>query len=160
MDVIPAVEEQKVPWSFDGWLLLLAFGIIVSPFKLSFNFWKTYSPIWNDGTLHDIMLTASLGFKLVIISEILANLVFLGLSVFLMFLFFKKKAVFITWYFYIAASSMTFFIVNSLIVILVYPNIPVVGSELIKALISAAIALFVWGPYLYKSERSKNTFVL
>ena len=160
MDVIPAVEEKKVPWRFEGWLLLLAFGILVSPFRLSFNFWRTYSPIWNDGTLHDIMVTASLGFKLVIISEIVANVVFLGLSTFLIYLFLKKKAAFKTWYFIFAASSMAFFIANSLVVILVFPNIPVVGADILKSLLSSSIALFIWAPYLFKSERSRNTFVL
>lgn len=160
MDVIPAVEEKKVPWRFEGWLLLLAFGILVSPFKLSFNFWNVYRPIWNDGTLHDIMVTASLGFKLVIISEIVANVVFLGLSTFLIYLFFKKKAAFRTWYFIVAASSMAFLIANSLVIILVFPNIPVVGADILKSLLSSSIALFIWAPYLFKSERSRNTFVL
>lgn len=160
MDVIPAVTEKKVPWAFAGWLSLLAVGILVSPFKLMFNFWQTYSPIWNDGTLHDIMVTASLGFKLVIISEIVANVVFLGLSTFLIYLFFKKKAAFKTWYFIVAASSMAFLIANSLIVILVFPNIPVVGTDILKSLLSSSIGLFIWAPYLFKSERSRNTFIL
>jgi len=160
MDVIPAVEEKKVPWEFAGWLLLLAFGVLISPFKLSFHFWQAYSPIWNDGTIQDIMVTASLGFKLVIMSEIVANVVFFGFSIVLMYLFFKKKSAFKTWYFVMAASSMAFLIVNSMVVILVYPNIPVAGTDILKSLLSSSIALFIWAPYLFKSERSINTFVL
>jgi len=161
MDIVNTLpsEDKKEPWGFEGLLLLLGLGVLTSPLRAINNIWATYSPMFSDGTMEDIMVNASLGFKSIIITEIIVNIAFLILSVYLIKLFFKKKAIFPKWYLILAASSLGFLLVDTLVLSLMFPNLEVMTTDIIKATASGAIALFLWSPYLYKSERSKNTFI-
>lgn len=161
MDIVDTLpeEEKKEPWGFEGWLLLLGLGILTSPLRMINNIWATYSPMFIDGTMEDIMSNASLGFKSIIVTEIIVNIAFLLLSVYLIKLFFNKKAVFPKWYLILAASSLGFLLVDTFILNLMFPNLEIMTTDIIKGAASGAVALFLWSPYLYKSERSKNTFI-
>jgi len=158
VDTIPT-EEKKEPWGFEGLLLLLGFGIITSPIRIINNFWVSYFPMFTDGTIEDIMTNASLSFKSIIIIEIVVNVFFLILSVYLIKLFFKKKAAFPKWYLICAACSMAFLLVDTLVISLMFPKIEMFTEDTIIALAVSVIALCLWSPYLLKSDRSKNTFI-
>jgi hypothetical protein len=105
------------------------------------------------------MVNAPLGFKSIIITEIVLNIAFLILSVYLVNLFFKKKAIFPKWYLILAAASLGFLVIDTLVLSLMFPNLDIMTTDIVKAMASGAVALFLWSPYLYKSERSKNTFI-
>ncbi|WP_019027698.1 DUF2569 family protein [Colwellia piezophila] len=158
VDTLPA-EEKKEPWGFNGWLLLLGLGILLSPIRLINNFWTSYAPIIADGTMEDILFNASLGFKSIVIIEIIANIGFLILSVYLIKLFFKKNVIFPKWYLIFAACTMIFLLADTLILSLMFPNIEFLTTDVQTALASCAVALCLWSPYLYQSTRSKNTFI-
>jgi len=161
MDIVDTLpeKERKEPWGFEGLLLLLGLGILISPVRMINNIWATYPPMFSDGTMEDIMSNASLGFKSIIVTEIIVNIAFLLFSVYLIKLFFKKMAVFPKWYLIFAASSLGFLLVDTLILSLMFPSLEVMTTDIIKGIASGSVALFLWSPYLYKSERSKNTFI-
>lgn len=161
MDIVNTLptELKKEPWGFEGWLLLLGFGILVSPLRMINNLWITYSPMIADGTMEDILVNASLSFKSIVIIEIIVNIVFLMLSLYLINLFFKKKIIFPKWYLIFASCTLIFLILDTLILSLMFPNIEFLTTDVLTAIASCAVALCLWSPYLYKSERSKNTFI-
>lgn len=162
MDIIDTLPDEKKnePWRFEGWLLLLGFGVVISPFRTIINLWTAYSPMFSDGTMEDIMVNGSLGFTAIIIIEIITNIGFLLLSVYLIKLLFQKKAIFPKWYLIAASCSLGFLLVDTLVHSLMFPNIEIITTDIIKAIASGAVGLLIWSPYLYKSERSKNTFIL
>lgn len=147
------------PWAFGGWLFLLGFGICIGPFRLLFNLWGLYQPLFSDGNFSDILHAASAGFILLIFTEMLINLLMLALSVYLIYLFMRKSRLLPKYFFILAAMAATFLLVDTLITSLMFPQLEVWTNDIIKSLCSSAFALGIWVPYLYMSERAKNTFV-
>lgn len=151
--------NQNEPMDIGGWLLLIGFGIILSPIRLTINLWGVYIPLFSDGTMEDIMVNGSLIFVAIIIIEIIANIFFLLFSIYLIKLFFQKMNTFPKCYFVLALASTSFILIDSLAISLLFPDAEIFDSETVRGMISAAFALFIWSPYLFKSERSKNTFI-
>lgn len=152
--------ECKIePWGFNGWLLLLGFGLIVSPFRLANELLATYPQIFTDGTWEALMNNGAFALSALIIIEIIGNIGFLLLAIFLIKLYFKKSTTFPKWFFIAAASSFLFLLIDSIVVTLIIQDIEFFTTDTIKGLASALVALLIWSPYLFKSERSKNTFV-
>jgi hypothetical protein len=156
-----ATEQAAAPqpWAFGGWLFLLGFGIWLGPFRLLFNLWGLYQPLFSDGNFSDILHAASAGFILLIFTEMLINLLMLALSVYLIYLFMRKSRLLPKYFFILAAMAATFLLGDTLITSLMFPQLEVWTDDIIKSLCSSAFALGIWVPYLYLSERAKNTFV-
>lgn len=152
-------DEKKEPWRFGGLLLLIGFGVLLSPLRMLNNLWLTYSPIFSDGTMEDIMMNASLGFKSIILIEIAVNISLFILSIYLIKLLLKKKSIFPKWYLIFAACTLLFLLLDTAILSFMFPKMEVLTTDVISGLAGSALAICAWSPYLFKSERSKNTFI-
>jgi uncharacterized membrane protein len=156
--------EKKEPWGFDGLLLLLGLGIVISPFRKVGELLSTYPPLFSDGTWDSVTSINSLSYDpywgTIITIKILSNLVFILSSSFLLFLYFKKKAIFPKWYFINAFSLFVFLVMDSYIVSWIYPTVEFLSQDSIQAFTLSFIPLLLWSPYLFKSERANNTFTL
>lgn len=165
MDVIDvaAKDTSKEPWEFAGLLLLVGLGVVISPFRIIIDFVSTYPPIFTEGTWDSITSMNSLNYDpywgTLITVEIIANLVFIFLTFFLLFLFFKKKSIFPKWYFICALATFLFALTNSYLVSWIYPSIELWSEDTIRHMISGLVSIFVWTPYLFTSQRAKNTFI-
>ena len=171
METAGAATPQAIPeataettgtpqaWAFGGWLLLVGFGIWLGPFRLVYNLWGTYQPLFSDGHIEDILHAASMSFILLLCAELLVNLVLFAISLYLVYLFMRKSRQLPKWYFILAASTAVFLLIDSLLISLMFPDLEVFTDDVIKLLVGCAISLSVWVPYLYISERAKNTFV-
>lgn len=159
LEIAPEQAAALQPWAFGGWLFLLGFGICLGPFRLLFNLWGLYQPLFSDGNFSDILHAASTGFILLIFTEMLVNLLMLAISVYLIYLFMRKSRLLPKWFFILAAMAATFLLSDTLITSQMFPQLEVWTGDIIKSLLSSAIALGIWVPYLYMSERAKNTFV-
>jgi len=146
-------------WAFGGWLFLVGFGIWLGPFRLLFNLWGLYQPFFSDGHFTDILHAASAGFILLICAEMVVNLLMLAISVYLIYLFMRKSRRLPKWYFILAVMAATLLLGDTLATSLMFPELEVWTDDILKSLLSSAIALGIWVPYLYISERAKNTFV-
>jgi hypothetical protein len=171
METAGAATPQAIPeataettgtpqaWAFGGWLLLVGFGIWLGPFRLVYNLWGTYQPLFSDGHIEDILHAASMSFILLLCAELLVNLVLFAISLYLIYLFMRKSRQLPKWYFILAASTAVFLLIDTLLISLMFPDLEVFTDDVIKLLVGCAISLSVWVPYLYISERAKNTFV-
>lgn len=92
--------------------------------------------------------------------ELTFNLVILLVSIYLAYLFFTKKADFPEWYAGLAFISLVFILVDSYLVTMIMPEIPMFDYETMTALVPALGSLLIWTPYLFLSKRSKETFIM
>lgn len=147
------------PLAFGGWLLFVGFGIWVGPFRLMANLWGLYQPLFSDGNFEDILHAASMGFIALIFAEMLVNAFMLLMSVYLIYLFMRKSTLLPKYFFILAATAATFLALDTWITSLMFPEMPVLSKDMIQSFASSAIALLIWSPYLFISERAKQTFI-
>jgi len=154
---------NKEPLKIGGWLIIIAIGIVITPFKLIYLMITTYPIIFKDGSWEAITTKGNVAFspfwEPLIITEIVINSILILLSIYLFYLFFAKQSCLPKWYFGTKLFSVLFILVDAFIVTMILPEMKIFDSETIKELASSLFGLFVWSPYLLYSQRSKLTFV-
>lgn len=157
------VTENKQALGIGGLLILVAIGICLTPFKMIFVLVTTYPPIFEDGTWEALTSVESDVYSAfwapLLLAEIFVNLVILIIGFYLIYLFFMKKKLLPVWYFGAALFSACFIALDSYVVSLLLPEIEVFDKETVKELIGSIFALCIWSPYLFYSQRAKDTFV-
>lgn len=95
---IENLEEIDEPRKIGGWLILVAIGVVISPVRIFYLSVSTYPQIFSDGTWEALTTISSEAYSPIwepfLIIEILVNLIFLVLSLYLAFLFFQKNELF------------------------------------------------------------------
>lgn len=156
-------KVEKVPRNIGGWLILLAIGIVFSPFRMLYFAFIVYFPMLYDNGWKAHTLETSNAYLpswgLFLFGEIIINLAILLVSIYLVLLFFGKKSNFPKWYASISLFSVIFLLIDSYILTLIVPTTLMFDVETIKELSKSLISLFIWTPYLFLSQRSKETFV-
>jgi hypothetical protein len=159
------LDESKNgnPIKIGGWLILVAIGLILSPFQLLNYLITTYPDIFFDGRWEAATTQGSAMYSPIwgpfIIGEIFANLSMTVISIYLIFLFFTKRTNFPVWYFGLSLFSIIFILLDAYILTLVMPQMEMLGSNTLKELVGSLIPLVIWSPYLIYSKRSRDTFV-
>lgn len=156
-------DEEKVPRDIGGWLILVALGVIFAPLRILYFSSTTYPPMFSDGTWEALTTETSEAYSPIwgpfLLGEMVVNLAVVGASVYLAFLFFTKKSNFPKWYAGIAVFSVIFILVDAYMVTLVVPNMPMFDPETAKEFGKSLVSCLVWTPYLFLSQRSKETFI-
>lgn len=150
------------PTGIGGWLVLVAIGLVISPFRLLVFAGQTYLPIFRDGTWSLLTTPGSESYDPmwapVLILEVLGNLGFILAGVWLVVLFFKLSPWFPKAYIWVAVINPVFIILDAWLAshVVAGPMFdPETGAELGKAILAALI----WVPYMLVSKRVRNTFV-
>lgn len=155
--------KNNEPRSIGGLLIIVALGVTLTPIRILYVMLETYPSLFTDGSWEILTTPASAVYSPfwapVIIGEIVANLSFALLGIYLAYLMFTKKAVFPKWYFGLAVFSTGFIIIDAYIVSLLVPEIQMFDSETLQEIGRSMITLCIWTPYLFYSQRSKETFV-
>lgn len=152
------------PRGLGGWLVLPALGLIVTPFRIGFQFYRDMLPALELETWNALTNSSSAAYHALwgplIIFEVIASLAFFAFTLLLLWLFFHKSnrvpKLFIIW-----------LVLNAVIQIidLVFASqIPVVASqptdpESVKDITRSIFGAAIWIPYFLKSKRVKNTFI-
>jgi len=156
-----AVHKEALP--IGGWLILVAIGTIITPFKLLYFVGTIYPPIFTDGTWEALTTVGSQAYSPfwapLIIGEIAANVLLLVLSAYFVYLFFSKKASVPFWYFGLALFSCIFIVIDAYLVTFILPEVEMFDAETLGELARSLFALLIWSPYLFLSQRSKDTFI-
>ncbi|KGY13911.1 hypothetical protein NM22_00110 [Vibrio tubiashii] len=159
------MEDTKniEPRTIGGLLILVALGVTFTPIRILYVMLETYPPLFSDGSWEILTTPASAVYSPfwapVIIGEIVANLIFVLLGIYLAYLMFTKKAAFPKWYFGLAVFSTCFIVIDAYIVSLLVPELQMFDSETVQEMGRSMITLCLWTPYLFYSQRSKETFV-
>jgi membrane protease YdiL (CAAX protease family)/DNA-directed RNA polymerase subunit RPC12/RpoP len=143
------------------WLILVAIGLVISPFIYLYNLFTIYLPIFTNGTW-ELVTNPNSGYFVPGIGtgvtfEVIYHLVFLVASVYLLFLFFKKDKSFPKFYIVYLVSILICGIVDYAIV----QSIPSLASQVSdnSDLGKSVLAAAIWIPYMLKSKLVKATFV-
>lgn len=168
---VPAAHEMPqtihrpeiAPQGIGGWLILVAFGLTITPLLIAYNLAKTYLPIFTSGTWGMITTSGSELYNPVLagmlVFEILANLFLIGLSCLCIVNLYGKRKPFPKLYITLLASSVAYQLLDLMLGVVFIPNQPDILSETASRFIWALIAAVVWGLYTLKSKRVKATFV-
>ncbi|MBC7921404.1 MAG: DUF2569 family protein [Ferruginibacter sp.] len=145
-----------------GWLILVAIGLVVSPFKiLIFLFTNNFFDLAVWETITQTTSAAyNPGLAALIVTEMIFNLAILVTSVVCALLFFGRRSSFPKIFILYAAVNALFVVLDTALVSgmngLTESDARSNTSEAVRAIVYAAI----WIPYFYLSQRVKRTFVL
>ena len=146
-----------------GWLILVAFGIIISPLVIIIQVFPLYRGLIADGTLKALMTPGSQVFNPLLFSitvtEMLANGALVAAWIFLAVLFFSKKQLFPKLYIGVMLFTLIFLILDALVIKAAFPDLEVFDPETVNGIVRGIIAASIWIPYMLKSKRVKLTFV-
>ena len=154
---------NEVRSGLGGWLILVGIGVVVSPFRLLAELGQIYGPFFSDG-LYEVLTTPGTDayhplWSTLIWGEVIGNAVILLAAIYLVFMFFGKKAVFPKLYIWIAFGSAVFFLLDALLVKIILPEVPFFDPDTVKGLVQGVMTLVIWIPYMLLSKRVKVTFV-
>jgi hypothetical protein len=160
------IEELEVPSNGEaigGWLILIALGIVITPFRLLIFMVPTYSEIFSTGIWQALTTQGSEAYNPlwapIIILEIIINSGMLLVWFYLAYLFFTKKSLFPKVYIGLAIFSLAFILADAFAITLVLPNEPIFGPDTIQEVLRALVMVVIWVPYMLLSKRVKATFV-
>jgi hypothetical protein len=146
-----------------GWLILIGIGVVFSPIRMVYFLATIILPIFTNGTWEALTNPESISYtpywESLIIFELIFNIAMLIWSGYLVYLFFTKHYRFPLMYILIASATVIFIVVDELACAAIFSDQSLFDSNGLKVLIRSLFALIIWGLYLYKSERSRLTFV-
>src|SRR5215813_14068891 len=136
------------PKGIGGRLILPAIGTVISPFLMAFWTWQSL-----------IALTAPVNTSLLVFIavEALFNLALLIGWIVAVFLLFKHKRAYPQFYAALLAVSVVGGLIDIGVVSLFDFEI---DPNDIRGIVRTVIGLAIWGPYMFKSKRVRNTFVV
>ena len=160
--------EAKSPENDDlvgikGWLILVAIGVVLSPFRVFIESINTFKPIFTTEMWQ--RLTSQFGdmyhplWEPLLIIEMVFNAALFLASLYLIVLFFKHKKAFVSWYLAILFGGLAFIALDAYAVNLIVPDVDVFDDEVRTMIIRGLIQAVIWGPYMLLSKRVKATFV-
>ena len=154
---------NEVRSGLGGWLILVGIGVVVSPFRLLAELGQIYGPFFSDG-LYEVLTTPGTDayhplWSTIIWGEVIGNVIIMLAAIYLIFMFFGKKALFPKLYIWIAVGSVVFFVLDALLAKIVIPEVPFFDPDTIKGMVNSIITLVIWVPYMMLSKRVRVTFV-
>lgn len=157
------MDKTKNPEGINGWLILVAIGMVLAPIRIVFTLLTTYPQIFSSGTWEALTTKGSEGYNPlwgpIIIGELSINIILLMLLLYLAYLFFSKSRNFPKWFIGIAIFSIVFIVADAFAVKMVAPDEPVFDSDTIREFAHSVIVAVIWVPYMLVSKRVKATFI-
>jgi len=155
--------EEKSPRDIGGWLIFVALGVIFTPLRILYFLATTYPPMFSSGAWHSLTTETSEAYSPYwapyLFGEIAVNLVVVGAALYSASLFFSKKSSFPKWYAGIAIFSVIFIFLDSYVATLIIPDMSLFDADTGKEFGRSLVSALIWTPYLFLSQRSKETFI-
>jgi hypothetical protein len=152
------------PRGIGGWLVLPALGLIITPFRMGFQFYRDMLPALAPETWSALTDSSSAAYHSlwapVLIFEVVVNIALFFYTLWVLWLFFKKSKrvprLFIIWLASLAATqTIDLLLTNQIPAVASQPTDPESIKDVARSIIGAAI----WIPYFMNSKRVYNTFV-
>jgi hypothetical protein len=159
-----AVPAQQIPPLFStskdleglsGWLVLVAIGLVVSPFVMLYTIVTVNLPFLTDSR-YQPYLSNHPAFAALAVFEVITNIIFIAGVLALAFLFFTKRTAFPTFMILYLATQCWVILFDTIAVHILVPsaNLSASYASVARSLIGA----LVWIPYFVVSQRVKATF--
>ena len=149
MSVTSETASPQEPKGIGGWLILPALGTLLSPL---FTAWATYQ------TASVISGQLQTGILTFVIIEVLVNVGLTIAWIVAIVGLFQHRRFYPRFYVALCAISLVV-VVADISVAAVFFNIPMEPDDA-KNIVRPLAALVIWGPYMFKSKRVRNTFVV
>lgn len=153
------MSENKELKGLDGWLILVAIGLVISPFSLIFDLYsivQAYQEIpWEELDAQAI----GTALKALVVGEFVVNSILFIFLLLVIRLFFKKHYLFPKAYIVLLVIFLVLIPLDSWLVNLLIPAEEVFDFDTLKSTIRIALQCLIWIPYMLVSKRVKNTFV-
>ena len=147
-----------------GWLLLVLFGLIVSPLRIGYFLYETYWPLYRDGAWQELVDLRSefynpdvawlLGF------EVVGNITAIIAALATLYLFCRKSRLTprfaIAWFAGLFAFNLIDYVLVGRVSLLAAARD---DFDAMRDLGLSAIRTGIWIPYFLKSKRVKATFI-
>ena len=157
------MNENNELKDLGGWLVLVGIGVVISPFRLAYEFGPLYYSIFTDGTFEYLTTTGTEAYHQLwgplLVFEALYNFLMILACFYLMYLFFSKHHLFPKIYIAIAVVSIVFIPLDAWLGSFVITDEPMFDPDTTKEFARALIAVVIWVPYMLVSKRVKATFV-
>ena len=149
------------PRGIGGWLVLMAIGLVVQPFRLLGFLAQGLKTLEGD-TWRRLTTPSSPAYHpawgAVIVVELLANVAFLAGACVLLYLFFTKRALFPKVAVGFLAASAIFQVAELAVGYALLGNAAATGKD-IGPMMLVVLSAVIWTLYLLQSRRVANTFV-
>lgn len=160
---ISNTADEKEYSGIHGVLILFAIIVIIRPFLLSYLSYSTFSDIFFTDTWELLTDPSSISYhafwKPLLFFEISVSIISILLALVALFLFLKKSKHFPKTFIITLVASVIF----NLIDIVLCKQIPAIvelgSADIYVDLLKNIFALALWGTYVLKSKRVKNTFI-
>jgi len=150
------------PPQIGGWLVIMAIGVFISPLNIfnglikasifSNNMWLQLDKSTN--ATHNVSIL-----QLLLVTELASEIGMLIFSLLLVSLFYKKRDTFPKAMIVFLAFNFTFNLIDNLACNYIFEK-KSWETDGVKQLVQSFIAAAIWIPYLIRSERVKETFVM
>jgi hypothetical protein len=156
------IKKDEELEGLGGWLIIVGIGIFMSPIVALAKLLPIYSKMFSDGSWKALMTQGTESYHPIwtpfLISEMALNLGFILIFLFIIYLFFSKRAIFPKWYNSVLILYPIFLLFDAIALKFTLPIIPIIDPFTLKQL-AIALAEMGWIPYLLVSKRVKVTFV-
>jgi transglutaminase-like putative cysteine protease len=154
-------ETNMLLSGLNGWLILIAIGLCVSPFKLAYGIWETMPSYALDSWLNMTSRTGDAYNPLwapLLLAELACNLGLLVFSLLLVALFFKRRSSFPNVYIFYSIGAIVFLSADLAILHAIPSADQKVVTEMTHEVVRGAISFLIWSIYLKRSVRARSTF--
>lgn len=153
-DDAEAVPARRI----GGWLILLAIGVALTPVlmvrELIFLAPMFSAPLWRQFTTPGAEQYHGL-YELAVMFEVAGHAAILVAAIAVAIWFFQQRRIFRPAYLGLAAATLAFMLIDAALVARIGIDEPAGASETPRVLLGT----LVWGAYLYRSRRARETFV-
>jgi hypothetical protein len=162
-EVAPVAEPIAEYDSIGGWLILVAIGLILMPFRLGYDMVTEFLPAVSPEVWSALTDKSSAAYNpalaTVIVWEVIANLSLLIYALVVIVLFFQRRRFVPKMMIGLYAGSLAIVLLDILLVRLVAPDLTSVGASQMGEIARLVVSCAIWIPYFIVSERVKGTFV-
>jgi transglutaminase-like putative cysteine protease len=154
-------SARAEPLPFGGWLVLVAFGVVLTPFKIAYDALHGLSfldrAVWNASL--DVAGAARNLMPFVLAFELVSNLVLLTVSIWTLVAFFRRQRIFPFLFILLCVSSIVYRVVDLLLASQVVASDHSTTTADVVGVMRSLIGLAIWGTYVVRSKRVQQTFV-
>jgi len=159
---IQPAGTYSYPPQIGGWLMVMAIGVFISPLNIfnglikasifSNSMWLQLDKATN--ATHNVSIL-----QLLLVTELASQIAMLVFSLLLVSLFYNKRDTFPKAMIAFLACSLTFNVLDNLACNYIFEK-KSWDTENIRQILQSFLAAAIWIPYLMRSERVKETFVM
>lgn len=155
--------QQSEPSGIGGWLILVGIGIVFSPIRLTAAIFQIYLPIFQNGAWEVLTTPGTEQYNVLwaplLIFEIVTNIAFVFVYIFLAILFFRRSRFFPRAFIIVSIANLCFILFDAWFGSLVMPDEAILDADTAKEVVRSLISATIWIPYMIFSKRVKNTFL-